>query len=360
MSEPAKSEPEIEVSQVRTAWLPPTPASRRNYPLNCWWVAGFSDEIGAVPLGRWLLDTPVLLYRTETGKAVAIENRCPHRAAPLSLGTRIGDTIQCGYHGFTFGPDGICTRIPSMKSPPASVRVRAFPVVESAPFVWIYLGDSAVQERVPPPHRLEWASASEFAVIHGRLDVAANYMLLKENVLDLTHFGYVHASTFKITDWTNPPQVTTDGDTVTYRQYFERSPLPPIFAEPLGLPAGTPFNRDNYGSFVSPALQIAAVDFIDPAHADRSGVAGRFRIAHATTPIDATHMYYFWVLGRDYGKDAEQMAKLQMGTTHGFAEDEQMIEAVQQTLSRDPRDPATLEVSVRADTAGVQARRGTT
>jgi len=87
-----------------------------------------------------------------------------------------------------------------------------------------------------------------------RVFVAANYMLLKENVLDLTHFGYVHASTFKITDWTNPPQVTTDGDTVTYRQYFERSPLPPIFAEPLGLPAGTPFNRDNYGSFVSPAV----------------------------------------------------------------------------------------------------------
>jgi vanillate O-demethylase monooxygenase subunit len=318
--------------------------------MNCWWVAAFSEEVGQRPIGRWLLDTPVLLYRTAAGKAVAFENRCPHRGAPLDLGTRIGDAIQCGYHGFTFGPDGACTRIPSMKNPLSTVRVRSFPIVESAPFVWIYLGDPAVLDTVPVPHVLDWASDSQFATIHGRLDIAANYMLLKENVLDLTHFGYVHASTFKITDWVDPPQVTVDGDTVTFRQAFEQSPLPPVFAEPLGVPVGTPCNRNNYGSFVSPALQIAAVDFIAPQ-------AGRFRVAHATTPIDATHMHYFWIAGRDYGKDPRQMAELEALTQVGFAEDERMIEAVQAMALRDPRDGSALEVSVRADAAGVQARR---
>jgi phenylpropionate dioxygenase-like ring-hydroxylating dioxygenase large terminal subunit len=338
-------------------WTAPIPASRRNYPLNCWWVAAFSDEVGEALLGRWLLDTPVLLYRTAAGRAVAIEDRCPHRAAPLSLGCRKGDEIQCGYHGFTFGPDGACTKIPSMRSVVSTVRVRAFPIIESGPYVWIYLGDPAALDSVPPPPTLDWATSNDFAVLHGRMDVAGNYMLLKENVLDLTHFGYVHASTFGITDWVEPPRVTADEHTVTYHQLFVRSPLPPPFAAALGRAVGTPFNRENYGSFVSPALQVAAVDFIDPENPDPGALAGRFRVAHATTPVDGTHMHYFYLLGRDHGKSPEQMEQFAALSRKGFAEDERIIEAVQAVLSRDPRDPQTLEISVRADSAGVHARR---
>jgi len=241
-----------------------------------------------------------------------------------------------------------------MKSPPQALRTRAFPVIEQRPFVWGYLGDPAQIDTVPPPHRLDWATDPAFAVNQGRMDIAANYMLLKENVLDLTHFGYVHASTFKITDWVDPPVCKTEGDVTSYHQSFRRSPLPPTFAEPLGLPTGTPFNRENYGSFVSPALQIAAVDFIDP---DTEVLAGRFRVSHATTPIDATHMHYFWVFGRDHGTSPRQMAEAEALTKEGFAQDEAMIEAVQAMMSRDPRGPAAAEISVKADSAGVQARR---
>jgi len=151
--------------------------------------------------------------------------------------------------------------------------------------------------------------------------------------------------------------VTADENTVTYHQSFVRSPLPPTFAAPLGRPVGTPFNRENYGSFVSPALQIAAVDFIDPDNLGSGEIAGRFRIAHATTPIDATHMHYFYLLGRDHGKSPEMMEQFAALSRKGFGEDERMIEAAQSVLSRDPRDPLTLEVSVRADSAGVHARR---
>src|SRR3954464_13073255 len=100
----------------RPGWAPPRPAAERNYPMNCWWVAAFSDEVGRALLGRWLLDTPVLLYRTEDGRAVAIENRCPHRGAPLSLGCLKGDEVQCGYHGFRFAASGANTFVPSMKA----------------------------------------------------------------------------------------------------------------------------------------------------------------------------------------------------------------------------------------------------
>ena len=338
-------------------WTPPRPAAERNYPMNCWWVAAFSHEVGERLLGRWLLDTPVLLYRTADGRAVAIEDRCPHRSAPLSRGSRIGDDVQCGYHGFTFGPDGGCVRVPSLKVVPPAIRVRAYPVIESTPFVWVYLGDPEAIDDAPPPRALEWADDDAFAIIHGRMDIAANYMLLKENVLDLTHFGYVHASTFKITDWVDPPRATGDEETCGYHQSFAASPLPPVFAEPMGLMPGTPYDRENYGSFVSPALQLAAVDLQDPERPQPAAISGRFRVAHATTPIDPTHLHYFWVAGRDHGTSPDEMAVLEALTKVGFAEDEAMIEAVQQVMSRDPRGSSAPEISVRADAPGLRARR---
>lgn len=336
------------------AWAPPRPATERNYPMNCWWVAAFSGEVDRELLGRWLLDTPVLLFRTEDGRAVALENRCPHRGAPLSLGCLKGDEVQCGYHGFRFTKEGANADVPSMKGPLKAARVRSFPVIERSPYVWVYLGDPSCIADVPPPPELEWTGDPDFALVHGRMDVDANYMLLKENVLDLTHFGYVHAKTFKIVDWVDPPSFSNDGETTSYRQLFKAGPLPPTFAEPLGLAPGTPYDRENYGSFVSPALQRAAVDFSDPA---TGKLTGRFRIAHATTPIDHRRMHYFWLLGRDHGKSPEQLEALKQITKIGFAEDEEMIEAIQAIADRDPRGTAAPEVSVKMDTAGIQARR---
>lgn len=339
------------------AWTPPVPKDERNYPLNCWWVAAFSDEVGQGLLGRWLLDTPVLLYRKGDGTAVAMEDRCPHRAAPLSLGERRGDNVECGYHGFTFSPKGKCVRVPSIDGEPPEFTVRSYPVIEQAPFVWIYLGDPAAIDNVEPPHALDWFEDEDFATEIGRLDVAANYMLLKENVLDLTHFGYVHAASFEITDWVGPPKVTRHGEHIGYSQHFVNSPLPEIFATPLGLETATPFDRHNYGYFVTPALQIAGVDFSDPKQPDANEPFGRFRVSHATTPVDKENMLYFWVIARDYGTSAEEMKAFKEITEVGFAEDEEMIEAVQINMSRDQRYSPKEEVSVLADAPHLQARR---
>ena len=183
-------------------------------------------------------------------------------------------------------------------------------------------------------------------------------MLLKENVLDLTHFGYVHAASFKITDWVKPPKIAKHGEHVGYSQQFVESPLPEIFAKPLGLPTGTPFNRHNHGYFISPALQMACVDFEDPENPNSSDTPfARFRISHATTPINNNSMLYFWVLGRDYGTSSEEMAELKHITEIGFAEDEAMIEAVQHNLENDQSYSDKEEVSVPADGPHVQARR---
>lgn len=332
-----------------------TTAVKRNYPYNCWWVAAFSQDVKRDLLPRWILDTPVLLYRTEAGQVVALEDRCPHRLAPLSRGTLRGDEVECGYHGFRFGPTGRCTRVPTMQSPPP-IAVESFPVKEVAPFVWIYVGDPKVIDQVPPPHELKWTTDTEFAVLSGSMTIAANYMLLKENVLDLTHFGYAHAKTFGITDWTHPPELTGDEESVSYRQRFVSTPLPAGYAIALGLQPGIIWTRETYGSFVSPALQISSNDLADPSKPDEPPM-GRYRIAHASTPINQRSMHYFWVFGRDHGKGASELDALGSVVRQGFNEDQGILEAIQALADRNPRRGTSGERSVKADTAGVLARR---
>ena len=72
-----------------------------NYPLNCWYVIATSDEVGRSLLARTALGRRLLLFRTEDGQAAVLDDRCPHRAAPLSMGTLQGNQVVCQRSGLT-------------------------------------------------------------------------------------------------------------------------------------------------------------------------------------------------------------------------------------------------------------------
>ena len=103
-----------------------------------WYMAAWSTEINEGLLRRRLFGVPVVLYRLSNGRVGALEDRCPHRFAPLSRGSRIGDSIQCGYHGLTFDSAGLCIHNPyNQRVPPGSSVVQAFdvedkPMIEAA------------------------------------------------------------------------------------------------------------------------------------------------------------------------------------------------------------------------------------
>lgn len=328
-----------------------------NYPRNCWWVATTSDKVGREPLALTMLDMPVVLYRKEDGSVAALDDRCPHRWAPLSSGKVVGDNIQCGYHGFTFNAQGDCVRIPSQAQIPSRCRVGAYPVVEQAPLIWLWMGDP---QRIdgPPPQEAGWPALPQFAHWNGETTAEGNYMLLKENVLDLTHFGYVHANTFKILDWVDPPTVTVTEDRVSYRQAFIDCSLPPMFADATGIAPGKKVNRYNYGSYISPALNVAALDIedLDPQPGQRQNF--QFKVMHITTPETATRFRYLWFVGFDIPElSAEQLASYQAITELGFAEDKAIIEAVHSRIMNDPRHLDYPEIIVQTDQAAIQARR---
>ncbi|HSV44483.1 MAG TPA: Rieske 2Fe-2S domain-containing protein, partial [Ramlibacter sp.] len=98
---------------------------------NNWYVAAWPHELDKNTLvARTLLGDPVVLYRQADGRPAALEDRCCHRALPLSRGDIVGNHLQCGYHGLQYDCNGRCVKIPGQDTIPAAARVRSYPVAD--------------------------------------------------------------------------------------------------------------------------------------------------------------------------------------------------------------------------------------
>ena len=205
-----------------------------NYPRNMWWAAAYCTEVTEEPMSRWLLETPVVLYRLEDGTPAALYDRCPHRWAPLSEGHVNGDKIICPYHGMEFDIEGNCTKAPTQNMTPSTAQIPAYPVKEAGAFVWIWMGDPEAIDCDPPD--VAYQTDPDWSFLTGYMEVAANWVLIRENVLDLTHIAFLHKNTFKQDDWITAPDVYMEGETVCYEQEFDLAPLSPLFCAGMGLP----------------------------------------------------------------------------------------------------------------------------
>ena len=167
-----------------------------SYIRNCWYVAGLASEFPVEKLtGHVICERPIVIWRTKQGQIVAYDNRCAHKRFPLSKGRIMPDgTLECAYHGLRYDMTGKCVMIPSHPSGPISpqAKVRPFPVVEQDGLVWIWPGDPARAETRKPPRLPEIGDDNWESVLVGPMDTPANYLLLIENLLDITHFYPLH------------------------------------------------------------------------------------------------------------------------------------------------------------------------
>jgi len=329
-----------------------------NYPRNCWWAAARSSDIGDKPYGCTMLDTPVVLYRRASdSQLVALHDRCAHRWAPLSAGWVEGDRIVCGYHGFAYEAGGKCVRIPTQDSVPAKACVRPYPVRERYGMVWVWLGDASLADATEPAAELAFITDPAWTVVTGETPLEANYMMLKENVLDLTHFGYVHRHSIKVMDWDRPPKVEVGDTTVTYVQEFPSAPLAFIYGVPTGIGMERTVYRKNWGRFLTPSINLGAVEIRDPSPAPGARAEFRFNVVHLTTPISPTRTRYWWFQGWDIQLPGEYVAKWQPGVEAGYAEDKAILNEVQRIVSLDAAGCDYPEILAQADQAAIQARR---
>jgi len=125
-----------------------------------WYMAELASKVKPAGVTRViLLGEPILIGRTKAGEVFALRDICPHRGVPLSAGKMVDDgTVECPYHGWRFGTDGVCAAIPSLVEGqdlnPANIHVRTYPVHEQDGLVWIYMaraGHEAEAPAVEPP-----------------------------------------------------------------------------------------------------------------------------------------------------------------------------------------------------------------
>lgn len=199
---------------------------------NTWYVVTFSSELGEGEIiHRTIMNEPIAFYRKEDGGIAAIADRCPHRHVPLSMGTlHSGDRVQCIYHGLEFGPDGKCAHNPhGSKKISESLNIKSYAVVEKHTLLWIWMGDKPADlDGIP-----DYSCLDDRPKLHvtepGYLNVKANYQLLVDNLLDLSHISYTHAGILGNADTAEAdPDVQVDGDVVTVTRNSKDAETPGI------------------------------------------------------------------------------------------------------------------------------------
>jgi len=314
---------------------------------NCWYVAAEASEIGRKPFGRILLGEPVVLYRKEDGTAVALEDRCCHRRAPLHRGKLVGDALQCGYHGFTFAADGACIKVPGFdRLPFKEAGVRAYPLVERHRYLWIWMGEAAKADpsKIHDFHQNDdagWASTT------GVIPVAANYLLLVDNLLDLSHVGFVHGSTIGSDDSSATLEFEKGDRTLKVTRAARNIDMPPHMRR-LGIA-----DKGDMVKLITftPGSNIS----IDIIWGGAGGPLAHIMVINSITPETEDSSHYFWGNARDFDVKNEKLtAYFREQTLIAFHEDKDILEAQQRNIALDPDTP---EISVHGDWGGVQARR---
>ena len=165
------------------------------YVTEAWYPVVWADRIGRELTRHFVLEQPIVLYRRQNGDVVALQDACPHKLAPLSLGTIKGDDIECGYHGMTFDCAGKCVRIPGQDIIPRTAIVRSYPVQLKYGLVWLYMGEPKNADPKKIFNVQQYGQDDWHAVQGGTLRIECNYLSLCENLLDPAHVTFVHTTT---------------------------------------------------------------------------------------------------------------------------------------------------------------------
>lgn len=328
-----------------------------NWITNAWYVAGWDWEVDQAPLARTICGVPVMLYRKLDRSIVAMRDACPHRMLPLSMGLREGDSIRCKYHGLKLRPDGVAEEMP-LKAETANRRICAetFTVIERHRFVWIWVGDKKKADPALIPDL--WPCSSKGWVFDGGYyHVAADYRLMIDNLMDLTHETYVHVGSIGQPELMEAPLETrVEGDRVFVSRWMPGIDAPPFWR--AALKQDGPVDRWQICEFIPPSAVIIDVGVAPVAagatlEAHDQGVRGF--VIDVATPESETSMHYFWGMARsfDIGDDGftARMKRQQSGV---FLEDKVILEAQQQAIAANP-DMKLNAYSI--DQGGVRARQ---
>lgn len=171
------------------------------FPREWWYPAAMARDLRRQPLPVTLMDRPLVLFRDASGAAHALEDRCPHRNVPLSLGRVHADgNLECGYHGWRFEGSGRCTAVPALDGDLGAVATPrdavARPVRELDGVVWVWGSPEVAPHR--EPYRLPvLGDGPKVGEVVFQRDIDCTMHAALENALDVPHTAFLHGGLFR-------------------------------------------------------------------------------------------------------------------------------------------------------------------
>jgi phenylpropionate dioxygenase-like ring-hydroxylating dioxygenase large terminal subunit len=329
-------------------------------PRHQWYVAAYGSEIGDELFARTICNEPLVLYRTSSGEVVALADRCVHRRFPLSQSTRVGDSIVCGYHGFTYDCSGSCIAVPGQARIPRTARVPAYPVREQDSFVWVWIGDPGLADAAEIP-RAPWLAQNGWTTVAGMEPLAARHSLLMDNLMDLSHETYLHGGYIGTPEVASTPintEVDEDAGIVRVSRHMDDTRCPPFYSESTGLTGRIARWQDI--EYRPPCLyllhsRVAPVGILpNPDGSDPD--AFHVEVVYALTPETGHSTHDFWAVARDFALDDQRVSDFLAESNRTVVlQDVVCLNTLEQILQGDGDDYQ--ELSINIDTGGLAARR---
>jgi phenylpropionate dioxygenase-like ring-hydroxylating dioxygenase large terminal subunit len=334
------------------------------YLRNTWYVAAWGEHILKNELvSRRILGEPIVIFRKEDGSLAGLADVCPHRFAPLHQGKlKAGDRLQCPYHGLQFGADGMCAHNPHGNGRVTSaMRVRTYPMVEKHSLAWIWMGEAEADASLIPDFSIFDVSPPEITSKRDWLKMDANYLLISENLLDLSHVSFLHEGILGNED-TIPAKIEIEerDATLWVSRIMPNVRVPGLFDLMFKRDGG----RIDHWAIMrwnSPGclLNNSGVTDIGRPREEGSGIYG----THFLTPeTETTTLYHFAAVRqnpRSFGEsdDAEIRKQLSDLRRHAFEDQDRLIIDAQQRAILDPCAKTDRPIIQEIDAGPVRFRR---
>lgn len=299
------------------------------FPKNQWYVIAQTKALGQDMIARKILNIPMIIFRDEQGKAVALEDRCCHRGMQLSCGSLEEGKVRCGYHGLLYDGSGQCVEVPGQAKIPTKAKVKAFHIHEQQGFIWLWYSFDQAEPSIEVPD-YPYHEHPEYLHDGDVYHYDAPYQLIHDNLLDLSHLAYVHLKTIggnaKIHMNAEMKTTATDRQVVVKRHMLESDP-PPTYS--MAYPFKNKIDRWQEIDFRITHILIwtgavdAGTESLD--NPERGGF--HMRGFHAVTPESEDSCHYFWTMSTNPKQDRENITKLVVDQTRlTFDEDKVIIE----------------------------------
>lgn len=242
-----------------------------------WHPVAPSWQVRNAPIGITRLGENLVLWRDDQGQVHALEDRCPHRGARLSLGWNLGQRVACWYHGVELDGRGVVASVPASANCPMEGKkhLRSYPVQEAAGAVFVWFGVDPEAE--PAPLKLpEEITSDAYSSFLCMSNWKTSYRYAIDNVMDPMHGAYLHAVSHSMAEGDKRAEMV-----------LKKTPTGLVF-EKTGQ-RDVNFDWVEFGDTNCLWLKLAI------PYRKKFGPGGNFGIIGFATPVDEKNcQVYFW------------------------------------------------------------------